>query len=169
MWSFLDTYVNFEANSLQDSWTPLSMSASPMMCRIVIQNHSAFLEGAVRIIDGLGSVGPAATSLGEVFKSIVRHTRDYTLPNLIQLREGLDTAVVCMLSARVLIGIGTLSRAASRDSVSPSAPASDHALECLESLLRSHGSKKEWKSAFTAAFAALVSALILFRQSSHWP
>lgn len=140
-----------------------------MMCRIVIQNHSVFLEGAVRIVDSLGSVGPTTALLGEVFKSIVRHTRDYTLPNLIQLREGLDTAVVCMLSARVLIGIATLSRAASRDSVSPSAPASDHALECLESLLRLHGSKKEWKIAFTSAFAALVSALNSFQQLSHGP
>jgi hypothetical protein len=93
---------------------------------------------------------------GEVCKSIVCHIRDHTLPDTIEVHDDTGIMQVRTLMARVLLGIATLSRAASRDSLSPSAPASDHALECLEFVLRSQGNKKEWKAAFSSVFTLLV-------------
>lgn len=58
---------------------------------------------------------------------------------------------------RLLLGIAATGKVNNPDNTSPSAPASDHALEILESLLRPPMSK-DWKSAFTTAVELLVSS-----------
>jgi hypothetical protein len=93
-----------------------------------------------------------------VCRGILHLTRDRVfveLGRLTTLNPDLITSIRSSL-VRLLLGITATGTVNNPDNTSPSAPSSDHALEMLESLLRSPMSK-DWKSAFTTAVELLVS------------
>jgi hypothetical protein len=90
-------------------------------------------------------------------RGIIHLARDRILADLphLTVNAELITSIRSLLVC-VLLGIAATARGNTPDHTSPSAPASDHALELLESLLRSPMTK-DWKSAFSAAVELLVS------------
>jgi hypothetical protein len=93
-----------------------------------------------------------------VCRGILQLSRDQVFAQIGHLST-LDADMAASIRSslvRLLLGIAATGKVSNPDNTSPSAPASDHALEILESLLRPPMSK-DWKGAFTTAIELLVS------------